>query len=117
MSNIDQAFTDADNPPAEEVVTELPSVSLSAVVIDQAYQQLKKALMARRDAEVESEKQYYNESNSADYPLERFVVSRMAIGTKWEVEIAKAEVDRVTTLLTFFQVESLFKAQEQFGPQ
>lgn len=117
MSDINRELTDADNPPAEEVVTEAPSVTLSAVVIDQAYQDLKKALRARRDAEVDAEKRYYNESSTDDYPLERFVASKTAIETKWEVELARAEVDRVTTLLTFFQVDSLFKAQEQFGPQ
>lgn len=113
MSDVNTALTDADQASGYEEVVDgaapqvVAEVTLSAAVIDRAYQDLKAALRKDLAAELHRVDLLYAE----DLP-DRKLVKTLEITAEAEVKIARAEVDRVTTLMNFLSTEALLKAGE-----
>ena len=84
------------------------SVQLSAPIIDAAYQ----ALLAATRKKLAAEMHRLDVTVHGIDP-ERLVVMRLEAQAEYEVQLAKIEVDRVTTLMNFIQTESILKAGGQ----
>ena len=94
-----EQFTEvsSDEPQVED------KVELSARVIHEAYQAYKEALLSQLGAQLE--RVNWEQGDEYGTPVDNVLVT-----TEYRVKLAQAEVDRVTALMNFFQIESILKA-------
>lgn len=95
----------------KEVPAPAPTVTLTARDIHNAFEEKKRAIMARANAHIDR-----INADAAEQmewrTAEDIQADRIRTMVEAQVEYASAEVDRVTTLMHWFEIESIFKAQQ-----